>query len=206
MHEVAALPGGRNGYLMWMKNMGCVGCHQLGNLATRTIPKSLGKVKSSQEAWLRRLQSGQAGSPMINIAQGALAGIPIHYLADWTDRIAAGEFLPRLHTRPSGIERNVVATVRDWSDAKAYLHDLSGTDRRHPTVNANGLIYGAPELSTDEFPDTRSGAQPRHHLQGARARREYADYSRRPGARRLAVLGRGANLGQPGDRAQSDDG
>ncbi len=87
--QVAALPGGRNGYLMWMKNMGCVGCHQLGNLATRTIPKTLGTFKSSQEAWARRLQSGQAGSQMINIAQGALAGIPIRYLADWTDRIAA---------------------------------------------------------------------------------------------------------------------
>jgi len=62
--QVAALPGGRNGYLMWMKNMGCVGCHQLGNLATRTIPKTLGTFKSSQEAWARRLLSGQAGSQM----------------------------------------------------------------------------------------------------------------------------------------------
>jgi hypothetical protein len=87
--QLAKVPGGRNGYLMWMKNMGCVGCHQLGNLATRTIPKSLGTFKSSQEAWLRRLQSGQAGVQMINIVQGALAGIPIHYLAEWTDRIAA---------------------------------------------------------------------------------------------------------------------
>src|SRR5580693_4392529 len=41
--KVAALPGRRNGYLMWMKNMGCVGCHQLGNLATRALPKALGK-------------------------------------------------------------------------------------------------------------------------------------------------------------------
>jgi hypothetical protein len=150
--QVAALPGGRNGYLMWMKNMGCVGCHQLGNLATRTIPKTLGTFKSSQEAWLKRLQSGQAGSQMINIAQGALDGIPIRYLADWTDRIAAGELPAAAPTRPTGIERNIVATVRDWSDAKAYLHDLSGTDRRKPTVNGNGLLYGAPELSSDEFP------------------------------------------------------
>src|SRR5271170_7116123 len=150
--QVAALPGGRNGYLMWMKNMGCVGCHQLGNLATRTIPKSLGTFKSSEEAWLRRVQSGQAGPQMINIVQGVLAGIPIHYLADWTDRIAAGELPAVPPARPSGIERNVVATVRDWSDDKAYLHDLSGTDRRDPTVNGNGLIYGAPELSTDNFP------------------------------------------------------
>ena len=150
--QVAALPGGRNGYLMWMKNMGCVGCHQLGNLATRTIPTTLGAFKSSQEAWAKRLQSGQAGNQMINIAQGALAGIPIRYLADWTDRIAAGELPAAAPTRPTGIERNIVATVRDWSDAKAYLHDLSGTDRRNPTVNGYGLLYGAPELSSDEFP------------------------------------------------------
>jgi hypothetical protein len=150
--QVAKLAGGRNGYLMWMKNMGCVGCHQLGNLATRTIPKSLGPSKTSEEAWLRRLQSGQAGGQMINIVQGTLAGIPIHYLADWTDRIAAGEIPAAQPKRPSGIERNIVATVRDWSDGKAYLHDLSGTDRRNPSVNANGLLYGAPELSTDNFP------------------------------------------------------
>src|SRR5580692_9077780 len=150
--QVAALPGGRNGYLMWMKNMGCIGCHQLGNLATRTIPKSLGPSKTSEEAWLRRLQSGQAGGQMINIAQGALAGVPIHYLADWTDRIAAGELPAVPPSRPSGIERNIVATVRDWSDGKAYLHDLSGTDRRKPTVNGYGKLYGAPELSTDNFP------------------------------------------------------
>ncbi len=150
--QAAKLPDGRNGYLMWMKNMGCVGCHQLGNLATRTLPTSLGHFASSQEAWLRRLQSGQAGRQMINIVQGTLAGIPISYLADWTDRIAAGEVPALPPPRPSGIERNVVATVRDWSDGKAYLHDLSGTDRRDPTVNGNGLLYGAPELSTDNFP------------------------------------------------------
>ena len=150
--QVAMLPGGRNGYLMWIKNMGCIGCHQLGDLATRTIPSSLGTFKSSQEAWLRRLQSGQAGSQMINIAQRTLSGVPIAYFADWTDRIAAGEVPAVPPPRPSGMERNVVATVRDWSDGKAYLHDLSSTDRRNPTVNGNGLIYGTTELSTDDFP------------------------------------------------------
>ena len=112
----------------------------------------MGTFKSSQEAWQRRLQSGQAGPQMLNIVQGALAGIPIQYLADWTDRIAAGELPAASPARPSGIERNVVATVRDWSDGKAYVHDLSGTDRRNPTVNGNGPLYGAPELSTDDFP------------------------------------------------------
>jgi hypothetical protein len=46
----------------------------------------------------------------------------------------------------------VVATVRDWLDDKHYLHDLTGTDRRKPTVNGYGPLYGAPELSTDLMP------------------------------------------------------
>ena len=53
--ELTKLAGGRNAYLMWMKNMGCIGCHQLGNLATRTIPASLGKFESSEQAWARRI-------------------------------------------------------------------------------------------------------------------------------------------------------
>ena len=33
-----------------------------------------------------------------------------------------------------------------------YLHDEVSTDRRNPTVNANGPIYGALELSADYVP------------------------------------------------------
>ena len=35
---------------------------------------------------------------------------------------------------------------------KHYLHDLIATDQRNPTVNANGLIYGAVENTTDLIP------------------------------------------------------
>jgi hypothetical protein len=150
--EIAQLHGGRNEYLMWIKNMGCVGCHQLGNLATRTLPPSLGKFSSSHDAWIRRVQSGQAGRDMVALAMGQLGGVPLKYLSEWTDRIARGELPASAPKRPAGAERNVVATVRDWSDAKSYLHDLSGTDRRNPTVNGYGPLYGSPELSTDEFP------------------------------------------------------
>src|SRR6201988_4332880 len=49
-------------YLNAMKNNGCVGCHQLGQLSTRTIPKfHMDSVKNHQDAWVRRIQSGQAG-------------------------------------------------------------------------------------------------------------------------------------------------
>ncbi len=50
------------------------------------------------------------------------------------------------------MERNVVITQWDWADPKAYLHDEISTDKRHPTVNANGLIYGSPEESRDYLP------------------------------------------------------
>jgi hypothetical protein len=139
-------------YLNAMKSNGCVGCHQLGNLATRTISKAYGTFKSSEEAWARRISSGQAGSNMINLAAGKLAGVPLHYLGEWTDRIAAGALPDAKPQRPQGIERNVVVTVRDWLDEKHYLHDLSGTDRRNPTVNGYGPLYGATELSTSEIP------------------------------------------------------
>jgi len=150
--EVADLPGGLNFYLTWMKNMGCVGCHQLGNEATRKMPPAFKDIGSSEQAWIRRISSGQAGGNMVRLAMETLHGLPIRYLADWTDRIAAGAHPAVAPERPAGIERNVVATVRDWSSPQFYLHDLSGTDRRNPTVNPFGPLYGAPELSTDEMP------------------------------------------------------
>lgn len=73
-------------------------------------------------------------------------------LADWTDRIKAGELPASAPARPVGIERNLVVTVRDWLDPKHYLHDLTATDKRNPTVNANGPLYGATELSIAEMP------------------------------------------------------
>src|SRR5262245_47116110 len=72
--------------------------------------------------------------------------------ADWTDRIAAGEVPFEKPQRPQGVERNIVVTVWDWGSPKMYLHDEIATDRRRPTGNANGPIYGSPEWSTDLVP------------------------------------------------------
>ena len=150
--ELTHLQGGLNEYLTGMKNMGCIGCHQLGQLSTRTLPVALGHFESSEEAWLRRISSGQAGQQMAGQVNGRLGGVPLKYLADWTDRVAAGALPSTQPERPMGVERNVVATIRDWASPTVYMHDLSSTDRRDPTVNAYGRIYGAPELSTDDFP------------------------------------------------------
>ena len=135
-----------------MKNIGCIGCHQLGQLSTRTIPSSLGEFKSGEEAWMRRVQSGQSGEQMTNQLAGRFAGAPFKYYGDWTDRIAKGELPHAKPTRPQGLERNIVVTTWDWGEPKRYLHDLIASDRRQPTVNANGPVFGSPEYSTDNYP------------------------------------------------------
>ena len=135
-----------------VKTNGCYTCHQLGNKATRTIPKDLGHFTSSTEAWARRIVSGQAMTQMTNNIGRLDARRALALFADWTDRIAAGELPASKPTRPQGIERSVVVTLWDWAGPKDYLHDEVSTDKRNPRVNANGLIYGATEESRDLFP------------------------------------------------------
>jgi hypothetical protein len=135
-----------------MKNNGCVGCHQLGQLSTRTLPEGIGKHSSSVEAWVRRVSSGQSGEQMVTLLAGALGGAPFKYFADWTDRVAKGELPHTKPTRPQGQERNIVVTTWDWGTEKHYLHDLIASDRRFPTVNAYGPVFGSPEYSTDAWP------------------------------------------------------
>jgi hypothetical protein len=137
-------------WLRTLKSGGCTTCHQLGTKGTREIPQALGTFDSSVAAWQRRIASGQAGPDMVGTI-GRLGPRAFAVFADWTDRIAAGE-TPPAPPRPQGIERAVVITEWDWADPKAYLHDEVSTDRRKPTVNANGPIYGALELSADYTP------------------------------------------------------
>ncbi len=140
----------------WIRNIvsidGCTGCHQMGNKATREIPTSLGTFASSKDAWDRRIQSGQAGGGMSNRFTQVGRPRALAMWADWTDRIAAGELPAAAPPRPQGKERNVVVTMWDWADPKAYLHDEIATDKRNPTVNPNGPIYGALEASADYMP------------------------------------------------------
>ena len=133
------------------KSGGCTACHQLGTKATREIPAALGTFATSAEAWHRRIQSGQAGGNMLSGATQLGGPAAMAVFADWTDRIAGGE-IPPAPPRPQGLERNVVITEWDWADPKAYLHDEVSTDRNNPTLNANGPLFGALELSADYLP------------------------------------------------------
>lgn len=135
-----------------IKTDSCESCHQLGNKYTRTIPPIFANFETPAESWMRRVQSGQAGSAMI----GGLTQLGINKAAglfgDWTTRIAHGELPADVPPRPQGVERNVVITQWDWAEPTAYLHDEISTDKRDPRVNANGLIYGSPEESRDYLP------------------------------------------------------
>ncbi|OFW03007.1 MAG: hypothetical protein A3I61_05255 [Acidobacteria bacterium RIFCSPLOWO2_02_FULL_68_18] len=137
-------------WLNQMKNNGCVGCHQLGHLATRTFPEPFAGLPS-RDAWIRRVQSGQSGAQMMG-QLSQLGPLAVQNFADWTDRIKTGELPFATPSRPQGVERNVVVTLRDWYYEDKYLHDLISSDRRYPTVNANGLLYGSPEYAGDEIP------------------------------------------------------
>lgn len=134
-----------------LKTDGCVTCHQLGNKATREIPEEFGKLPNSIATWQRRVQSGQAGPGMF-ATLNSFGPRGAKMFADWTDSIAGGALPQAPPPRPQGIERNVVITLWDWADSHAYLHDEIATDKRDPTVNAYGALYGSAELSADYLP------------------------------------------------------
>ncbi len=192
-----------------MKNTGCVGCHQLGQQSTRTIPAALGTFASGAEAWRRRVQSGQSGQQML----GQLTNLGDQSFAnygDWTDRIAKGELPFAKPSRPQGVERNIVVTLRDWMNEKQYLHDLISSDRRYPTVNAYGPLYGSPEYSSDMLPildpvknvATTFAAPVQRSEHAAQPRPRSCRGARR--ARALTVLGPRADLGDARQQPQLD--
>ena len=135
-----------------IKTTNCIACHAIGTIGTRTIPKELGHFNSSAEAWERRIQSGQAMTGMVNAINRLDSKLAFQLFGDWTDRIAKGELPFAQPPRPQGAERNVVLTLWDWSRPTAYLHDEISTDRRKPTLNPNGKLYGTTEESTDFIP------------------------------------------------------
>ena len=139
-------------WLTAMKNQACVGCHQQGQESTRTFPAAFAHLGSSEEAWMRRVQSGQSAPLMVNPLAGQLGGVPFKYFAAYTDAVAKGGLPAEQPPRPRGVERNLVLTLWGWGTDHTYLHDPISTDKRNPTVNAGGPIWGSPEYSSDDLP------------------------------------------------------
>lgn len=131
---------------------GCQSCHALGSRGIREVPKLFSEGHSSQDAWAMRTQAGQAMEYMATVLGSMGPDRAYAMFANWTDRLAEGELPFDKPERPKGVERNAVYTMWDWASPTHYQHDAISTDKRNPTVNANGLIYGSPEESTDLIP------------------------------------------------------
>jgi hypothetical protein len=134
-----------------LKTDGCISCHQIGNKPTREISPAAGTFDSSIAAWTKRITFGHDGSNM----DGQLTSLgrqrALKMFADWTDRIAKGEIPAEAPPRPQGAERNVVISQWDWADPREYFHDVVASDKRNPTVNPYGPVYGLHENSSDHL-------------------------------------------------------
>jgi hypothetical protein len=136
----------------WMDLMKsqCMQCHQLGTKATRELPAALGTFPTSTAAWDRRVQASQAAPVMNGAMNGFGRARGLKMFADWSDGIAKGD-VPAAPPRPSGVERNVVITQWDWANDRAFVHDVTATDRRNPTANAYGRVYGNDRYNTPDL-------------------------------------------------------
>ncbi len=189
-----------------VKTNGRFTCHQLGNGGDARYPcrNWASSPRPAPNAWAHRIQVGQAGNAMINRHRPArIPSAPWTCSATGPPASARASFpLPSRRGR-EGVERNIVVTLWDWHSPTAYLHDEVTTDRRNPTVNAGGPLYGAPEESSDFIPvldpatHTASKVKAPPRDANTPATRDHAD----PCA--IALLGRHGDLGQPDQYPQS---
>ncbi len=135
----------------WLRaQKGCMACHQWGDPAMRNMPET----GNSVEAWAERIAKfRKMGDPTFGnhsqaLATGMMNGLTqfgrqrvLQLFADWTDRIRNGALPTETPPRPKGKERNVVVSIWDWGDQQ-FSHDIVSTDRRNPSYNAQGPIYG----------------------------------------------------------------
>ena len=136
-----------------VKTDGCYTCHQLGDKATRTIPKELGTFASSTDAWERRIQSGQAMAQMASAIGKLDTARALSLFANWTDRIAGGRTAICAAFPPG--RRRAKHRHHDVGLGDAYV--LSSRRNVHRQAQSRpstptALIYGAPEESSDFVP------------------------------------------------------
>ena len=144
MIEPPAEPEAQLEFALTMKS--CYDCHQVGSKATRDIlPAMKGRSGSSLDVWTRRTGVGPSGPGMAGVFNQL--GDMRQALADWTDRIEAGETPTEPPPRPSGVERNLVITLWDWGSEIDGRTDMAAADIRDGTVNANGPVYGVAEMT-----------------------------------------------------------
>ena len=134
------LPPGFASPSQWVTEMklGCIRCHQLGS----PIVQSRTRPESWEALWVQRPNEGATADTLGR-------DITAKAFANWAARIGRGE-VPSAPPRPAGIERNVVITQWDWGGEHSYIHDIISTDKRRPTLYANGRIWGV-DFGSDQL-------------------------------------------------------
>ena len=134
-------------FLREFKTDGCFHCHAVGTKATRTHPGSVRQLRqSSYEAWMRRIQSGQASKDMVETIErfGTERGAEDARRLDRPDR----------RRRTAG-----VASRRARRASSATSSSRCGTGRtRRPICTTRSPPTSAIRPST---PTARSMARPR---------------------------------------------
>ncbi len=115
--------------------LNCVLCHQVGAAVTRK-PDAAGFDHGFYKSAAMNYFADTLGRERL-----------LHSLGTWGEHIAQGA-APAAPPRPQGIERNLVITQWAWGDQYTYAHDEVVTDKRDPSVNANGPVYGV-DLAND---------------------------------------------------------
>ncbi len=141
----------------WMAHLKeqCHYCHQLGTKSTREVAGS-----NKVEAWNERLKMARPeGDPTVAVHGGAFSATMqnnmtrfgrqrgLQMFANWSSDIENGA-VPAAPPRPDGLEQNVVITMWDWA-SEHFVHDEATSDKRDPTVNANGPVYGVDSLAAN---------------------------------------------------------
>ena len=129
----------------WLNQMRCGACHQIGTKATREIPKSLGTFNSSLEAWDRRTRSGQMGPRHGQRARGVRPAGDGHVRG--LDRSHRGGRSARGAAPAAGRGTKRGRELVGLVHARGFVHDTISTDKRNPTVNANGPVYSISRFS-----------------------------------------------------------
>ncbi len=121
----------------WFAQMklNCVLCHQLGSAPTR-LGEAANFDHGLRKAAGMNYFADALGRKRLSAAFGA-----------WGSRLGSGD-VPDAPPRPHGVERNMVITQWAWGDRFTYAHDEIATDKRNPTVNAGGPVYGV-DLAND---------------------------------------------------------
>ena len=127
------LPKGYVSQEQWLAAFrgGCNQCHQLGMTTTRRYTSA----DDWDSIWQRNEGMNQAAN---RLGRELLEKT----MVDWTMRVKAGE-VPPAPPRPTGMERNFVVSQWDWGTTIPSFHDVTSTDKRNPTLYANGKVYGA---------------------------------------------------------------